>query len=88
VIVNTKNFHPGTNRGVKEKGLNPTNDEKCKPTSITGLVYITSLNPHSAGLHAGTIFCRILRQKHQRRMNFCPPGSRVEPQSLCDLPVD
>ena len=36
--------------------LNADNDEKFKLTSITGKVWITSLNPHSTGLHFGTIF--------------------------------
>ena len=36
--------------------LNADNDEKFELTSITGKVWITSLNPHSTGLHFGTIF--------------------------------
>jgi hypothetical protein len=30
------------------------NDKKCKLTSITAKVYITSLNSHSAGNYSGT----------------------------------
>ncbi len=64
-LVKLKEHHNISVSIAKKKEVpNKYNDEKCRLTTITAKLWITSLNSHFGGIYTGTRCCELSNQLH------------------------